>query len=358
MAEEFPSIGLLGKSEIDASTGGQVMRTALALSYLTGKPVELKSIRSSRPKPGLKAQHLAGISLLKKMCNAKVKGAFLGSTQVFFEPKHIQGGTYTVNIGTAGSITLLFQSVLLPSLFCRERVSVKAFGGTDVPFSPPSNHFSRIFLPAISRMNARAEFKLSRRGYYPKGNGLAYFSSSPCRQLKPLSLVQEFRPSHTTIFSHSAGLPREVSLNQAKGAKLVLSEAGAALELIEEIESNEVAKESIGSGIEIIAFSDSGALGGNSLGKKEKDAVLVGQEGAKSFLKELSFGAAVDSHLADQLIPFMTLGRGKSEVLCPPLSEHAKNNILVCEKMLGVKFMQKQSGRNCLLSVKGIWFNQ
>ncbi|MFA4907938.1 MAG: RNA 3'-terminal phosphate cyclase, partial [archaeon] len=334
------------------------MRTALALSALTGKPLELKNIRASRPNPGLQAQHLTSLLLLKKICNAKLKGAFIGSKSVSFEPKAISGGTYTVNIGTAGSITLLFQSILLPALFCRERVSVKAFGGTDVPFSPPANHFSKAFLSLAEKMGAKTEFKVSRRGYYSKGNGLAYLSTSPCKQLRGISLKKIFLADHVSVFSHSAGLPREVSLNQSKSAKRILAESEKGFEIIEETESNEVAKESIGSGIEIIGFSDSGIIGVNALGEREKDATIVGQEASHKFILELANESAIDSHLADQLIPLMALSRGKSEILCSPLSGHAKNNILVCEKMLGVKFEQKAAGKCILLSVKGIWFNQ
>ena len=159
--------------ELDGSYlegGGQIVRTALALSTITQKPFEVTDIRKGRPNPGLKNQHLFCIKALEELCNAKTGYAELGSTRLRFIPGKIKPQTISIDIGTAGSITLLLQSLLIPSIFANKKVRLKITGGTDVSWSPQFHYLTQVILPHL-RKYADIEPSLLKRGYYPKGNG-------------------------------------------------------------------------------------------------------------------------------------------------------------------------------------------
>src|SRR3989338_579819 len=148
--------------------GGQVLRTALALSSVTLQPFEIVNIRKGRPNPGLQPQHLACIRALESLCNASSEGAEIGSIAIKFYPGKPQARELSVDIGTAGSITLLLQAILLPSLFAPGKVCLKLAGGTDVLHSQPADYFSSVFLPHAACFG-RCSFSLLKRGYFPKG---------------------------------------------------------------------------------------------------------------------------------------------------------------------------------------------
>ncbi len=197
--------------EIDGRAGGQSLRTALSLSALLNKPTLVFNIRANRPKPGLAQQHLTGLNTLTKISKAKTKGNFLGSKKIVFFPKKIKEGNYAVNIGTAGSIPLLLQTLTLPLTFSEKKSSFRIFGGTDVPFSPPFNYSKEVFFPFLSKMGAKFSLNLKRRGYYPEGNGLIVFSNNESKlPLKPFYKVEQDKLDFIKIISHSTGYPKEV----------------------------------------------------------------------------------------------------------------------------------------------------
>ena len=150
--------------------GGQIVRTALALSTLTGKPITIKNVRKGRSKPGLKNQHLNAVKALKELCNAKVKGDSLGSNYLEYVPGKLKFHNLNIDIGTAGSITLLLQALLPVIIFADKKITVKIIGGTDTKWSQPIDYFVNVFLPHLKKY-ADFETSLEKRGYYPKGNG-------------------------------------------------------------------------------------------------------------------------------------------------------------------------------------------
>lgn len=327
-----------GIVEIDASHGGQVLRTAIGLSALTGTPVSLKNIRSSRPKPGLKKQHIAAITAVASVCRARTMGVFEGSKEIKFAPREIaQKQNLNLNIGSAGSVALVIQSVSLPALACELKLS--ATGGTDVAFAPPMDYLSRALFPALKPVGARFSCETLMHGYFPKGRGRVLFRSRlSVLPLKPLRMLELGELLEINAFSHSASLPSDVSRNQLSAAKNALANAGVNAAFEGHAESREHA-DTIGSGICLFAVFSSGAvIGANALGEKGKPATKVGEEAAQNLIRELSAQKPVDSHLADQLIPYMALAKGRSEISCTSLTEHTLTNISVCEKMLGVKF--------------------
>jgi len=324
--------------ELDASTGGQIFRYGIGLSALLGRPVRVKNIRKQASNPGLQMQHLTSLSTLSEICSAETKGMRLHSMEIEFSPKQVKEKSVTVNIGTAGSVTLLLQSLLLPSML--KKITLSIIGGTDVPSAPSYYYFKEVLFPLLKRTSARFEIELTQHGFFPKGRGKVFFSSKPARfALKPVFFTERGELQHIKIFSQCSDLPKEVALNQASAAKRELEKLG--VDVIEKI-FHKQPSETIGSSIDLIAFFSSGAIiGANALGAKGKPAIEVGKEAAKKLFQEIETGKAIDQHLADQLIPFMALADGYSTIHTTKLTEHCISSIRVTESLLPVKFEVK-----------------
>ncbi len=321
--------------ELDASSGGQVFRYGIGLSALLGVPVKVRNIRKQANNPGLQRQHLTSIEALSKICGAETRGTRQYSMEVFFSPKKVVPCRFAANIGTAGSVALFLQSLLLPSMLAETRVSV--IGGTDVPHAPSFNYFTNVLFHFLEKTGARFGGKLVQHGFFPKGKGKVLFSSKRAKfPLKPVFFGEQGKLEYIKLFSQSADLPKEVPVNQAIAARKTLFSLN--VEIIEKI-SHKQPSETIGSSIDLFAFFDSGAvIGVNALGAKGKPAEAVGKEAAKNLLDEISSKKPVDRHLADQLIPFMALAEGYSTVHTTKLTEHCLSSIQVTEKFLPVKF--------------------
>lgn len=170
--------------------GGQTLRTAVALSAITGKPCKIFNIRKGRKKPGLQAQHLKGIEAAAKLCNAELKNAKIGSDSIEFAPKKIKGGYFSIDIGTAGSISLVLQTLVLPAIHAEEEVILEITGGTDVPWSPDIEYFQEVFCRNIKKMGIEIESEILKYGFYPKGGGKVKVKIKPCKNLKSLNLTE------------------------------------------------------------------------------------------------------------------------------------------------------------------------
>jgi len=304
--------------EIDGSYGeggGQIVRTAVALSAVTGKPVCIKRIRQGRPKPGLAPQHVRAITALAGICGAKTSGIEPGSMQITFAPGKIRGGSYRVEIGTAGSVTLLMQCLMPALLKAEEPVVLDVHGGTDVQWSPTVDYFRHVFLPALRCFGVKASLDLRQRGYYPRGQGLVILRVEPGAlrsahlSAAPKALVHGI--------SHSGNLPEHVAQRQAESAVKLLEQAGFAAEVA--TESHRLP--SMGSGITLW----SGFVGASCLGERGLPAEKVGQKAAEALIMELESMSAVDFHLADQLFAYLALAGGS--YTARKVSQHAMTNI-------------------------------
>ncbi len=321
--------------EIDGSYGeggGQVIRTSIALSAVTGKSVCIKNIRVKRPKPGLSPQHLEALRCIALLTDADVSGLKLGSTELIFSPKKIKNGGYHIDIGTAGSITLLLQCLMPLAVRIEDSISLKITGGTDVAWSPPIDYLRYVMLPTIAKMGYNAHIDLISRGYYPRGGGLvkAVIHPSVLRGIMLHRGKVEIRG-----ISHCSRLPEHVAMRQAMSAKEVLAERGYDAQIFTESSQYE------STGSEITLWCP--GMGGSSLGEKGKPAEEVGREAARYLLNELRSGASTDVHLADQLIPYMALADGKCSLTTRLLTSHTRTNIGVVERFLDVKFKTEKS---------------
>lgn len=306
--------------------GGQIIRTAVALSAVTGNGFSIHDIRKMRPQPGLKAQHCTAIRTAAAMTHAEVTGMGMGSTQLTFKPEGIFGGHYTVDIGTAGSITLLMQCLMPAALMSSDTVILDITGGTDVTWSPPIDYLSHVMLPVLTSMGLDCSIELQNRGYYPRGGGRVRVEIHP----SSLTGIDIRRKSGVIMgMSHSSNLPEHVVRRQADAAMQALAKAGYRSDI-----RLETAKYvSTGSGITLWC----GHIGTSALGKRGLPAEKVGRSAASEIIAELNSGASVDVHLADQLLPFMGLA-GSGSFTVREISEHTRTNIWVVEQFLDVQF--------------------
>jgi len=328
--------------ELDGSVlegGGGLVRTAIALSAVTRKPVKIFNIRAKRPNPGLKSQHLTAIKSVAALCNAKVLGLSLNSTEIEFIPgDEISGGDLKVDVGTAGSITLVLQALTLPALFASSEVNLEIRGGTDVPFSCPVDYYKNVLIPLFEKFGAKMSLEVVRRGFYPRGGGLVKVSYKPMKfsDLKKVNLIERGQLLRFEGISFaSRDLERaKVAERQALAAKNVLSS-----------KFNKDAKIFVdyrntscpGSGIVLWAQYTNTILGGDSLGEKGKVSERVGREAAENLIREIERDACVDLHAADNLIPFLALSPGSS-IKSSEITLHTRTNIWVCENFFSSKF--------------------
>jgi RNA 3'-phosphate cyclase len=341
--------------------GGQIIRTALALSTLTGTSFEAFNIRKGRKTPGLKAQHLHCIKALEKLCNAKSGYVELASEKLRYLPGKLEGKTITIDIGTAGSVSLLLQSILLPSFFADRKTRIKLTGGTSGKWAMPYDFFANIFIPHLKKFCKKIELKLIRRGYYPAGGGKIEIEVTPEYKLSEFENFNKFK-NHLKENAPKINLKEQghliqikgishastklqqanVAERQAKAAKLILNKLNCPIN----IQSEYADTYSPGSGItlwavfskdqEEIDFMNPVFLGTDALGEKGKPAEKVGQEAANKLIKEIDSKAPIDSHTADNLIPWLALF-GK-QIKVSEITNHTKTNIWTCEQFLGKIF--------------------
>ncbi|MGM0770790.1 MAG: RNA 3'-terminal phosphate cyclase [Halobacteriota archaeon] len=318
--------------------GGQILRTSVALSAFTGEAVTITDIRSNRPKPGLSAQHVKAIETAALICDATVEGLGIGSTSITFSPQEIKGGCYDIDIGTAGSISLLLQCIMPAAAYSETDIELMITGGTDVSWSPSIDYLNNVTLRAISEMGYRCNIDTRKRGYYPRGGGVVQAKISPSK-LRPCDFSEKPMKAEevkVTGISHCSNLPEHVAQRQADSASDIIKKAGYECHI--DTECAEYA--STGSGITL----HSGMKGAYVPGKRGLPAEKVGSRAARELLDELSSNSSVDVHLADQLIPYLGLTKGGSFTVREK-SSHTSTNIHVTEQFLDVKFRtEKKEG--------------
>jgi len=325
--------------------GGAVLRITTGLSALTSKPVHITNIRSGRPKPGLMSQHLNAVKAVADLSGASVNGLELGSTELFFNPKKLKGGEFKVDIGTAGSITLILQAFMIPAIFAENPVKITIIGGTDVKWSPSIDYLINITLPILNLMGYNTKHKLIQRGHYPQGGGIFSLEIDPVNKLKPLKLC-ELNFNYINGISHTTKLPRHIALRQAKSAKELLLKAGYNSKIKIDHSQNAVGP---GSGI-LLWTNGKPSIGGSSIGELGKKAEIVGFEAANDILYNISRNSAVDRYMGDQIIPYLAIA-GNSKIKTSELTQHAVTNIHITEKFIDKKFHVKGSiGKPAIIS--------
>lgn len=313
--------------DIDGSYGeggGQILRSAIALSAVTLKHIKVRNIRAHRPNPGLAPQHLTAIRAVAQVCNAQVSGLELGSTTIEFHPRKLAGGEYQFDVGTAGSVTLVLQACLPPLLYSSSPGKVSIRGGTDVRWSPPVDYFSHVFLPLLSRMGANVRVETVRRGYYPRGGGLVRMWVEPLKKIKGLSFVRP-RIKEVRGIAHSTNLPEHVVSRMREAAIKRLSRYPT--------EIDEERGHAVCPGAGITLWTSDTVLGASCLGERGLRAEVVGERCATALLEDIVGGATLDRYATDQLLLYMALA-DESHFFTRTISAHARTNWWLIQQFL------------------------
>ncbi len=340
--------------QIDGSFGeggGQILRTALALAAILKRPVHIKNIRGGRKKPGLSPQHLAAVRALAQITSARVEGDEPGSRLLHFEPRQLQPGEYSLDVGTAGSTSLVLQALIPGLLFSGGPSQVTVTGGTHVAWSPCFHYLKHVFGPAVRDMGADARFEIERWGWYPKGGGKVGVSISPVERLAALDRTLRGGLQDIRVLSAVSNLPTSIGKRQQDQALKRLAKKGHNVGQVQLVEAPSL---SAGTAVFIVAEFENAVAGFTSLGKRGKPAERVADEACSSFFKFMAAEAGVDDHLADQLVLYMALAEGSSSFVAESITEHLLTNIWVIEQFLPVTFNVDKKTRN--VSVQGVGF--
>ena len=312
--------------------GGQILRTALSLSLATGQPFRIEGIRAGRERPGLLRQHLTAVLAAAELSNAEVEGAKLSSTSLTFSPGPVRGGDYSFSVGTAGSATLVFQTILPALMLGQQRSSVVLEGGTHNPAAPPFDFLVRTFLPILKRMGPGVSAHLERYGFYPAGGGRFRAEIEPVATLTPIHLGPRGDVVYRRIVAIAANLPKHIAQREAERAGEMLNwnpDCFAIHQTRDSAGPGNVVMIEVGSPEVTEIFTAFGQLGVSA----EKVASSAATE-ARNYLVSK---AAAGEHLVDQLLVPLALA-GQGSFTAQKISRHACTNIEVIAEFLPLRF--------------------
>ena len=327
--------------EIDGSYGeggGQLTRTAVALSAITGRAARIVNVRARRDKPGLAPQHLAALRAVAAVCDASTEGLERGSTAVAFLPGALKGGEYDFDVGTAGSATLVLQAVLPALLASGEASRLVIRGGTDIRYSPPADYVGEVLLRHLARMGAHVDFRLRKRGYYPRGGGEIAVEIAPTR----LCPVQWSSPGHLQALrgtAHVANLPVHIPQRMRDAALAQLGRLGAAADIATPVLGG---ADAIGRGGAIVVWAETErtVLGSARVAELGVRAETLGEAVGRELKADIEAGVTVDLHAADQLLVYLALADGESSFAVRELTSHARTAMWLIEQFLPLRFVE------------------
>lgn len=327
--------------EIDGSYGeggGQILRTALSLSCHLGMPFRIYNIRKGRKKPGLMPQHLTAVRASALVSGAKVRGDSVGSTELIFEPNAVRAGEYFFDIGTAGSTTLLAQSLIPPLLFQEGHSVLILKGGTHVPMSPPFHYFTMAFIPMLKRLGLKIEADIESYGFYPKGGGKIRLTINGNRPSVHDSVFFTERGKILSVEGISAvcNLPLSIAQRQKDALIKALTPSFSIEEsAVRILEANGPGQ---GTFIFLAVETECSHSGFSALGQRGKSAEAVGKEAASEFISYFSTGMCLDPHMADQIVHYLSLLFRHIEFTTSKITGHLLSNLWVTEQFLGIRY--------------------
>ena len=318
--------------------GGQILRTSLSLAVATGQAFRMEQIRAGRERPGLLRQHLTAVLAAAEICGGEVEGAALGASTLSFTPGTVRAGSYRFAVGTAGSATLVLQTVL-PALMLADGPSeVTIEGGTHNMAAPPFDFLARAFVPLVERMGPKVTLTLERYGFYPAGGGRIRALIEPCATLKPLHLGERGEAVSRKVTAIVANLPGRIALREIETALDMLSwekDCGQVVQTRDSAGPGNIVMVEIASGEVTEVFSAFGKLG--------VSAETVAAAAARDAREYLASRAVAGEHLTDQLLLPMALA-GEGSFTAVKMNPHARTNVEVIGKFLPVRFEAREEG--------------
>jgi RNA 3'-terminal phosphate cyclase (ATP) len=303
--------------------GGQLLRTALSLSTVTETPFRIENIRGARPNPGLKPQHLTAVQVVAELCDADVDGAELDADALTFRPGDARQASLRADIGTAGSVTLLFDTVLPIAVTSDQPLRLTATGGTDVKWSPTIGYHRSVKLPLLADWGVDADIDLKRTGFYPAGGGEATLRATPA-SLAPFALDRRGDIERVEVYSKAAEAlaDRDVADRQADHAReeLEAADVPVAVRRVEYVETD-----SPGSSLLLRGVYEHSVVGFDALGERGRSSEAVAEGAVRQFRAFHTTDAAVDPFMADQLLVFLALAGGRVRI--PTLTAHVRTNV-------------------------------
>jgi RNA 3'-terminal phosphate cyclase (ATP) len=318
--------------------GGQMLRSALSLAICTGQAFRIEHIRAGREKPGLLRQHVTATRAAAEISDAEVEGCEVGSTVLTFKPRGLRAGEYSFAIGTAGSCTLVLQTVLLPLMTAPAPSVIRISGGTHNRAAPPVDFLQRAFLPLLARMGSVVDLKLTRHGFYPRGGGVIDARITPTERLRPIALIERGTRVRAHAESYICGVPTHVAERELavvggqlgwSGEQLKIrgipSEAGPGNVLVLTVEHEHVTEVFVG------------------FGERGRSAERVAEEAVSEAREYLAHDAPVGPHLADQLLLPMAFGGLTAFRTCAP-TLHFTSNADVIHAFTGKRIVAERDG--------------
>jgi RNA 3'-phosphate cyclase len=326
--------------EIDGAYGeggGQLVRTAVALAALTGRPLALRNVRAGRPRPGLAAQHLAAVRAVAATCDARCEGLELHAGAFSFEPRaRPAGGELRADVGTAGSVTLVLQALLPVLLGARSPSRVVVTGGTDVRQAPAWDYFSEVLLRILARMGLGVRTTLVRRGYYPRGGGEVALEVEPG---VPAPLELRAAAWRVAGEAHVAHLPLSIAERMRDAAQAAIGDAAIAARVLGTEEAR-----GTGGAITLWAESAGSVLGASRVAERGVRAETLGAAAGAELAADLASGASLDVHAADQVLVYLALAPGGSSFTVREVSSHARTTMWLLEQFLEARFHVGREG--------------
>lgn len=329
--------------------GGQILRTALALSMITGQPVEFYNLRVKRPNPGLQPQHLTAIHAAATISNARVEGAYIGSTELRFEPSEVVGGEFLFDVedisgqGSAGAVMLVAQTILLPLALKGQSAKITLLGGTHVGWSPGTDYIEFVYLPALRHFGVEARIETLEAGFYPRGGGRVVLHVQPAQlPLKPIEWRERGRIKRVRLVFTMSNLPENILRRGDQAAETLIGLMGLQPEFVHRV----LPSRGFGLSATLAVEAEHGYAGFIRLGRRGVAIEQVVEEAWNEFTAWAKTRTAVDYFLADQLVLPALFADGSSAWSTHRATSHLRTLLWLVPQLVktGVELTQLAEG--------------
>lgn len=325
--------------------GGQLVRSAVALSAIIGTPIQVRNVRARRARPGLQPQHLAAVKAAASLCDAVTTGAELQAVHFTFEPqKRVEAGHYNFDIGTAGSAPLVVQTILMPLVLAGGDSAITVTGGTHNPYAPTADYLEQVYFPTLALAGLKAECSYSKPGFYPRGGGELKLRLGPAPRLTSVKLEERTQPTRLTAQVVTGSLPSHVAERGARRLKEMLKYRGL------ECEARKREYLTDGAGAAVLLYSENAGFTG--LGERGKPMEAVADDAFRHFEEWYASPSAIDEHFADQLVLPMCFAAGESTWTTTRCTDHLRSVVWLAQQFLPIGCEIEETAEQCTVRLR------